>query len=138
MVLGVTDTSQTGPSYSPLGTPLSSASCVFREKEETYVGVSWKEQETLPPPRWRDSRTHPAASLYPLVDVVGEGFAGHEASRALGGVEVPFLQDDLALADDHQRTAAHLRALKDVVLHSLRRGNEEGRFSMNVHADAGK
>lgn len=32
MVLGVTDTSQTGPSYSPLGTPLSSASCILENK----------------------------------------------------------------------------------------------------------
>ena len=64
---------------------------------------------------------YPAASLYPLVDVVGERLAGHEASRALDGVEVPFLQHDLPLADHHQRPAAHLRALKDVVLHSLQR-----------------
>ena len=34
MVLGVTDTSQTGPSYSPLGTPLSSASCIVGNKRQ--------------------------------------------------------------------------------------------------------
>ena len=62
---------------------------------------------------------YPAASLYPLVNVVREGFSGHVASWALGGVEVPLLQDDLALADHHQRPAAHLCAFKDVVLHGL-------------------
>lgn len=62
---------------------------------------------------------YPAASFYPLVDVVRERFASHIAPRALGGMEVPFLQDDLALADHHQRPATHLCAFKDVVLHSL-------------------
>lgn len=38
MVLGVTDTSQTGPSYSPLGTPLSSASCILRT-DTTFMAV---------------------------------------------------------------------------------------------------
>lgn len=66
---------------------------------------------------------YPAASLYPLVDVVRERFAGHKASGTFSDVKVPFFQDDLSLADDHQRPAAHLRALKDVVLHSL--GGEE-------------
>lgn len=63
--------------------------------------------------------SYPAASFYPLVDVVGERFSGHIASWPLGGVEVPLLQDNLALADHHQRPAAHLCAFKDVVLHSL-------------------
>lgn len=40
MVLGVTDTSQTGPSYSPLGTPLSSASCIVGN--ETSQSQHWK------------------------------------------------------------------------------------------------
>ena len=68
--------------------------------------------------------SYPAASLYPLVHVVGEGLAGHEASGALGGVEVPLLQDDPALADHHQGSAPHLHALKDVILHSLGEGGE--------------
>lgn len=40
MVFGVTDTSQTGPSYSPLGTPLSSASCSLRK--QTQLSWQWK------------------------------------------------------------------------------------------------
>lgn len=64
---------------------------------------------------------YPAASLYPLVDEVGERFPGHKASRPLSGVEGPLLQHDLALADDHQGASAHFRPLKDVVLHSLQK-----------------
>lgn len=63
---------------------------------------------------------YPAAGLYPLVDVVWEGFTSDVASRALSGVEVPVLQDDLALADHHQRSSTHLSPFKDVVLHRLR------------------
>lgn len=64
---------------------------------------------------------YPAASLYPLVHVVRKRFTGHEASRTLGGVEVPLLQHYLTLADDNQRPAPHLYAFKDVVLDSLQR-----------------
>lgn len=62
---------------------------------------------------------YPAASFYPLVNIVGEGFSGHEAARALGGVKGPFLQDDLSLADHHQGPTADLGAFEDVVLHAL-------------------
>lgn len=64
-------------------------------------------------------RTHPAAGLYPLVDVVGEGFAADVATTALRGVKAALLQHNLALADHHHRTPAHFCALKDVVLHCL-------------------
>lgn len=65
------------------------------------------------------TRTHPAACLYPLVHIVGEGLAAHVAARPLSGVQVPVLQHDFALADDHQGTTAYLCALEDVILHSL-------------------
>lgn len=68
-------------------------------------------------------QSYPAASFYPLVNVVGERFSGHEAARALGGVKGSFLQDDLALADHHQGPTADLGTFKDVVLHALQRGN---------------
>lgn len=72
-------------------------------------------------PQNNNAALYPAASLYPLVDVVGERFTGHEASWALSGVESPLLQNNLSLTDDHQRSAAHLQAFKDVVLHGLRK-----------------
>ena len=62
---------------------------------------------------------YPAASPYPLVDVVGEGLPAHEAAAPLSGVEVPLLQDHLTLADHHQGRATHLHALKYVILHIL-------------------
>lgn len=68
--------------------------------------------------------SQPAASLYPLVNVVGEGFSRDEASTALTDVECSFFQDNLTLTDDHQRTPAHFCALEDVVLHSLYRAAE--------------
>ena len=73
---------------------------------------------------------YPAASFYPLVNVVGEGFSGHKAARALGVVKGSFLQDDLALADHHQGATADLSAFKNVVLHTLPRGNCEGKRKM--------
>lgn len=126
MALGVTDTSQTGPSYSPLGTPLSSASCVSQgdSHNRSRFGPSVpREEPSLQlknPDQTVQESSYPAASFYPLVDEVGERFPGHVASRPLGGVEGPLLQDDLALADDYKRPSAHLCALEDVVLHSLR------------------
>lgn len=63
--------------------------------------------------------THPAASLYPLVDIVRERLTAHVASRSLCGVEISILQYDLSLADDHQGHPAHLGTLEDVVLHCL-------------------
>lgn len=70
-------------------------------------------------PRINFTLTHPAASLYPLVNIVREGLAGHITSRSLSGVEGPFLQYNLSLADDHQGRPAHLHPLKDVVLYCL-------------------
>lgn len=64
-------------------------------------------------------RTYPAASLYPLVHVIGKGLAGDVAAAALGGVKAAVLQDDLALADHYCRTPTDLGALKDVVFYSL-------------------
>lgn len=66
-------------------------------------------------------RTYPAASLYPLVHVIGKGLAGDIATTALGGVKVAVLQDNLALADHHCGTPTDLCALKDVVFYSLNR-----------------
>lgn len=117
MALGVIDTSQTGPSYSPLGTPLSSASCRDGGGEGATIQRLGRLLETT-----SKAELYPAASFYPLVNVVGEGFSGHEAARALGGVEGSFLQDDLALADYHQGAATNLGAFKNVVLHILQRG----------------
>lgn len=64
-------------------------------------------------------KTHPAASLYPLVHVIGEGFTADVASTALHGVKGTVFQHYLALADHHQRTSSNLSPLKDVILHSL-------------------
>lgn len=63
--------------------------------------------------------THPAASLYPLVDIVREGLTGHVASGSLCGVEVSILQYDLSLTDDHQGCPTHLGTLENVVLNCL-------------------
>lgn len=65
-------------------------------------------------------RAYPAAGLYPLIDVIGEGFTGDVSSRALSGMKGPFLQYDLPLADDDQRSSTHFNPLKDVILHRLR------------------
>lgn len=64
-------------------------------------------------------RTHPAASFYPLVNVVREGFTTDVAPTALRGVKAALLQHNLALANHHQRTSTHFCPLEDVVLHSL-------------------
>lgn len=63
--------------------------------------------------------THPAASLYPLVHLVWEGFAADVAPTTLRGVKAAVLQHNLTLADYHQGTSTHFCALKDVILHSL-------------------
>lgn len=54
-----------------------------------------------------------------LVEVLGERLPGDEVAHALVDVNVAVLEDDLALADDHQRGAVALHALEDVVFHSL-------------------
>ena len=55
--------------------------------------------------------------------MLGEGLPGDEAAHALADVDVAILEDDLSLADDHQRGAAALHAFEDVVLHGLRGEN---------------
>ena len=142
MALGVIDTSHTGPSYSPLGTPLSSASCGESVKERERERERARERkrdgtfQLLENRVWHHlasickAEPYPAASFYPLVNVVGEGFSGHKAARALGVVKGSFLQDDLALADHHQGATADLSAFKNVVLHTLPRGNCEGKRKM--------
>lgn len=67
--------------------------------------------------------THPAPRLDTLVNKIREGLSGDVAPRALGDMEGAVFQDDLPLADDHQRRATALHAFKDVVLESLQ---EEG------------
>lgn len=64
-------------------------------------------------------KTHPAASLYPLVHVIWEGLTSDVAPTALHGVKGTIFQHNLALADHHQRTSTHLCPLKDVILNSL-------------------
>jgi len=63
--------------------------------------------------------THHAASLYPLVHVVREGFTTDVASTAFYGVKAAIFQHNLALADHHHRTSVHFCPLKDVILNSL-------------------
>lgn len=66
--------------------------------------------------------THSAASLYPLVHIVREGFPIDVAPTTLCGVEGALLKDHFTLTDHHHRTPTHFCALKDVVLHILERG----------------
>lgn len=65
-------------------------------------------------------RAHLAADPHALVQVLGERLPRDEAARALADVDGAVLEDDLTLADDHQRRAVALHALEDVVLHGLR------------------
>lgn len=53
MALGVIDTSHTGPSYSPLGTPLSSASFAERHRETHFQLSGICLEATWTPPRQR-------------------------------------------------------------------------------------
>lgn len=73
---------------------------------------------------WHSARVlHAGAHLVPdphaLVEVLWEWLPRDEAAHALADADVPILKNNLALADDHQRRAVALHALKDVVLHSL-------------------
>lgn len=63
--------------------------------------------------------THPAPGFDALVNEVREGFPGDVPPRALGDVEIPILQHDLALADHHQGRPTALHALEDIVLQRL-------------------
>lgn len=98
MTLGVTVTSHTGPSYRPRGTPRSSASCEERRLNDSKSWISnhlwWVQLGVLCVYVHLSSFImcmYPAAGLYPLVDVVWEGFTGDVASRTLSGVQVPVL-----------------------------------------------
>lgn len=51
MAFGVIDTSHTGPSYSPLGTPLSSASFAERHREADFQLSGICFEATWTPPR---------------------------------------------------------------------------------------
>lgn len=63
MALGVTDTSQTGPSYSPLGTPLSSASCNLRKQTRDSKNSQWKMKiYSIPKEQWRLTQAQSVAS----------------------------------------------------------------------------
>ena len=80
----------------------------------------------LPPPTQEEGEAqaealdhHLGPDPYTLVEVLGEGLPGNEAAHALVDVDIAILEDDLALADDHQRGAVALHAFKDVVLHGL-------------------
>lgn len=64
--------------------------------------------------------SHPASGLDSLVDKVRIGFSGHEAAGPLCHIEVPVLQNDPALTDDHHRETSALHSLKDIHLHGLR------------------
>lgn len=55
-----------------------------------------------------------------LVGKVREGSAGNEATHTGGGMQVSIFQNDLSLANHHQRGSTQLHALKDVVLSSLK------------------
>lgn len=66
-----------------------------------------------------DQGTHLAPDPDALVQVLGERLPGDEAAHALADADGAVLEDDLALADDHQRGAVALHALEDVVLHGL-------------------
>lgn len=84
----------------------------------SYTGGREARAETLGP-----LPCHLVPDPYTLVEVLGEGLPGDEAAHALVDVDVAILEDDLALADDHQRGAVTLHAFEDVVFHGLRGKN---------------
>lgn len=63
--------------------------------------------------------THPAPCFDALVNEVREWFPGDIPSRPLGDMEIPVLQHDLPLADNHQGRPTALHAFKDIVLQRL-------------------
>ena len=71
--------------------------------------------------------THPAPCLDTLVNEVREGLPGDVAPRAFGDMKGAILQDNLPLADDHQRGATALHAFEDVVLKRLK-GREHSKL----------
>lgn len=64
-------------------------------------------------------RAHPAPRFDALVNEVRERFPGDIPARSLGDVEIPILQHDLPLADNHQGRPTALHAFKDIVLQRL-------------------
>jgi len=78
--------------------------------------------------------THPAPGFDALVNEVRERFPGDIPSRSLGDVEIPILQYDLPLADNHQGRAAALHAFKDVVLHRLEHTKRQHEANMFIPA----
>ncbi|TAQ97873.1 hypothetical protein BV221_15545, partial [Lactiplantibacillus plantarum] len=60
--------------------------------------------------------SQPAPCFDALVNEVREGFPGDIPPRALSYVEIPVLQHDLPLADNHQGRPTALHAFKDIVL----------------------
>lgn len=63
--------------------------------------------------------THLVPDSDALVEIRRERLPRDEAARAPVHAAVAVLEDNLALADDHQRGAVALHALEDVVLHGL-------------------
>lgn len=68
------------------------------------------------------SASYPVASLYPLIDKVGERLPGNEAASPWSDKQVPVLQHHSALTYDHCGHASALHSFKDVVLYVLGRG----------------
>lgn len=79
--------------------------------------------------------THPAPCLDTLVNKIREGFPGDVAPGAFGDMKGAVFQDNLPLADDHQRRATALHAFKDVVLESLQ---EEGTGHLDTPCHPGQ
>lgn len=98
-----------------------------RERERNQTQQSQEGQRSWANHKnYRSKAQYPAASFYPLIDEVGKSFPGNKTSRPLSDMEGALLQHNLALADDYQRTSAHFRTFKDVVLHSLQEEEKEG------------
>lgn len=68
------------------------------------------------------SASYPVASLYPLIDKVGECLPGNEAASPWSDEQVSILQHHSALTYDHCGHSSALHSFKDVVLYILRRG----------------
>lgn len=63
--------------------------------------------------------THPAPCFDALVNEVRERFPGDIPPGSLGDMEIPILQHDLPLADNHQGRPTALHAFEDIVLQRL-------------------
>lgn len=76
--------------------------------------------------------THPAPCFDALVNEVREWFPGDIPPRPLRYVEIPILQHDFPLADNHQGRPTTLHAFKDVVLQRLKQTKRQR--EANIHA----